>query len=375
MGKIHITSCFRRLPAALIVPAALCALILLAALGGCEEAREPAPSREPAVLPRITSRDEDNNVEIFKAVSPSTVFITTRQLRRDLFTMNVFEIPQGTGSGFIWSADGIIVTNAHVIEGADSIIVGLSNQSTWKAKVVGLAPSKDIAVLKIEAPQKMLKPLSIGDSDMLQVGRKVLAIGNPFGLDYTLTTGIISALGREIRSPNGRKIRGVIQTDAAINPGNSGGPLLDSTGRLIGINTAIIGPGGGSAGIGFAVPVNTVTKVVPELIKYGRVMRPVMGLGAVEDRIAQNLSIDGVIVMDVDPGKGAARAGLIGLTRAEDGRILIGDVIVAVEDMEVHNSDDLLSALEQRKPGDVVRVRTLRRGKNKTFQVRLSAAQ
>ncbi|MCZ6645772.1 MAG: trypsin-like peptidase domain-containing protein [SAR324 cluster bacterium] len=353
----------------------LAALALGIAVVGCEREAAQPPPRTPTVLPKITSSDEDNNVEIFKAVSPSTVFITSKQLRRDLFTMNVFEIPRGTGSGFVWSRDGIVVTNAHVIEGADSIMVSLADNTSWEAKVVGVAPSKDIAVLKINAPPEKLKPLPIGDSDMLQVGRKVLAIGNPFGLDYTLTTGIISALGREIISPNGRKIRGVIQTDAAINPGNSGGPLLDSTGRLIGVNTAIIGPGGGSAGIGFAVPVNTITKVVPELIAHGRLIRPVMGLGAVEDRSAQNLGIVGVIVMEVDAGKGAARAGMIGLTRSADGRILIGDVIVGVGDMAVRNSDDLLNAMEQHKPGDVVTVRTERRGEDKTFQVRLTSAQ
>lgn len=351
------------------------ALLVLAAAPGCEERKSALPSELPAVIPRITSSDEENNVEIFKRASPSTVFITNRQLTRDLFTMNVFEIPRGTGSGFIWSSDGIIVTNAHVIEGANSIIVGLSDQSTWEARLVGRALSKDIAVLKIDAPASILKPLPIGDSSNLEVGRKVLAIGNPFGLDYTLTTGIISALGREIISPNGRKIRNVIQTDAAINPGNSGGPLLDSTGRLIGINTAIIGPGGGSAGIGFAVPVNTVRKVVPELLRHGRMIRPVMGLDATEDRIAQNLDISGVIVMRVDPGKGAAKAGMAGLTRAADGRVMIGDVIVGINGREINNSDDLLNAMEQHQPGDVVKVKTLRRGKTRFFQVMLSAPQ
>jgi S1-C subfamily serine protease len=350
-------------------------LALTFGLAGCEARKEEPPSREPLVLPKITSRDEENNVEIFKRASPSTVFITNKQLRRDLFTMNVFEIPQGTGTGFIWSRDGTVITNAHVIEGANSIVVGLHDQSSWEAKVVGVAPEKDIAVLKIDAPPKRLTPLPIGDSDMLQVGRKVLAIGNPFGLDYTLTTGIISALGREITSPNGRKIRGVIQTDAAINPGNSGGPLLDSTGRLIGINTAIIGPGGGSAGIGFAVPVNTVTKVVPELIRHGRLIRPVLGVGIVEDRIAENLGITGVIVMNVEPGKGAEAAGMIGLQRANDGRVLIGDVIVALDKIEIGNSDDLLNAMEQYKPGDQVVVKTNRRGEINEFRVRLGAPQ
>ena len=353
----------------------MAALLLLLVVAGCEERKEAPLSQAPAVIPKITSRDEDNNVEIFKRASPSTVFITNRQLKRDLFTMNVFQIPRGAGTGFIWSKEGIIVTNAHVIEGADSIVVGLADNTTWEAKLVGRARAKDIAVLKIEAPPEKLKPLPIGNSDMLQVGRKVLAIGNPFGLDYTLTTGIISALGREIISPNGRKIRNVIQTDAAINPGNSGGPLLDSTGRLIGVNTAIIGPGGGSAGIGFAVPVNTVRKVVPELLRHGRIVRPVMGLDATEDRIAQNLGIDGVIVMNVDPGKGAAKAGMVGLTRGADGRIMIGDVIIGINDQVIKSSDDLLNAMEQYKPGDVVNIKTLRRGETRMFKVKLGAPQ
>ena len=350
-------------------------LLVLLAFAGCENRVQEPPSRQPLVVPKITSRDEENNVEIFKRASPSTVFITNKQLRRDLFTMNVFEIPQGTGTGFIWSTDGTVITNAHVIEGANSIMVGLNDNSTWEAVVVGVAPEKDIAVLKIEAPPERLRALPIGNSDLLEVGRKVLAIGNPFGLDYTLTTGIISALGREITSPNGRKIRGVIQTDAAINPGNSGGPLLDSTGRLIGINTAIIGPGGGSAGIGFAVPVNTVIKVVPELIAYGRLIRPVLGVGVVEDRIARNLGIVGVIVMNVEPRQGAGAAGMVGLQRSSDGRVLIGDVIIGVDKISIRNSDDLLNAMEQYKPGDEVKVKTNRRGKINSFKVRLGSPQ
>ena len=350
----------------------LIAIALAAGTSGCNLRSEEAPSEAPLVVPKITSSDEENNIEIFRRASPSTVFITNKQLRRDLFTMNVFEIPRGTGSGFIWSRDGIIVTNAHVIQGASSIVVGLSDHSIWEATVVGVAPEKDIAVLKIDAPAEKLPPLPIGKSENLQVGQKVLAIGNPFGLDYTLTTGIVSALGREITSPNGRTIRGVIQTDAAINPGNSGGPLLDSSGRLIGINTAIIGPGGGSAGIGFAVPVNTVRQVVPDLIRYGRIIRPVLGVGIVEDRIAKQLGITGVIVMNVEAGKGAAKAGLTGLKQDRNGRITLGDVIVAVDGAPVETSDDLLTILERHKAGEVVTVKTERRDGSKEFRVRLS---
>lgn len=349
-----------------------CGLLLLLVTAGCRPNQTPQPSTAPDVIPQITSSDEENNVEIFRRASPSTVFITSKTRRRDPFTLNIFEIPRGTGSGFIWSTKGHIITNAHVIEGASSIVVGLSDQTTYDATVIGVAPDKDIAVLKIEVPPERLRPLPIGDSDSLQVGRKVLAIGNPFGLDYTLTTGIVSALGREITAPSGRKIRGVIQTDAAINPGNSGGPLLDSTGRLIGINTAIIGPGGGSAGIGFAVPVNIVRKVVPELIQYGRLRRPVLGVEVVDDRIAANLKVEGVIVMDVTPNSGADRAGMIGLQRARDGRIIVGDIIVKIDSFTVKNSDDLLNALEQFKPGDAVSVGTVRNGTESTLRVRLS---
>ena len=351
----------------------LIAVALAAVISGYNLRSEEARNDAPLVVPKITFSDEENNVEIFRRASPSTVFITNKQLRRDLFTMNVFEIPQGTGSGFIWSREGIIVTNAHVIQGASSIVVGLSDHSLWEAKIVGVALEKDIAVLKIDAPAEKLPPLPIGRSEHLQVGQKVLAIGNPFGLDYTLTTGIVSALGREITSPNGRTIRGVIQTDAAINPGNSGGPLLDSSGRLIGINTAIIGPGGGSAGIGFAVPVSTVRQVVPDLIRFGRIIRPVLGVGIVEDRIAQRLGIKGVIVMSVEPGKGAAKAGLIGLKQDRNGRITLGDVIVAVDGAPVESSDDLLTILEGHKAGEVVTVKTERRNGSKEFRVRLSA--
>ncbi|MCH9045628.1 MAG: trypsin-like peptidase domain-containing protein [SAR324 cluster bacterium] len=343
-----------------------------ALLWACDSRREVALEPPSVVTPQITSTDEANNIQIFKNASPSTVFVTNNQLRRDLVTLNVFEIPQGTGTGFVWNREGYVITNSHVVEGASSVSVGLAAGTTRKARLVGLAPAIDIAVLKIDAPPEQLQPLPLGDSNELQVGQKVLAIGNPFGLDFTLTTGIISALGREISAPNGRRIRGVIQTDAAINPGNSGGPLLDSTGRLIGVNTAIIGPGGGSAGIGFAVPINSVAKAVPQIIRHGRVIRPVLGIGVVLDRIARELGITGAIVMNTVPGNGAHRAGIIGVQREPDGRIVIGDVIVRIDDFPVNDSDDLLNALEHYNPGDVVSVKTVRKGEEKTFQVRLS---
>jgi S1-C subfamily serine protease len=346
-------------------------LALLAAPTGCRRQLDEPPPSAPTAIPQITSTDEENNVAIFKSAFRSVVNITNKQLRRDLFTLNVFEIPQGTGSGFVWNDEGIIVTNAHVVEGASSILVGLWDQSIYEAALVGIARDKDIAVLRIDARRDKLSPMPVGDSDDLEVGRKVLAIGNPFGLDSTLTTGIISALGREINSPTGRTIRGVIQTDAAINPGNSGGPLLDSQGRVIGINTAIIGPGGGSAGIGFAVPVNILKKVVPELIRYGREIRPVLGVSIIDDQIARRFGVQGVIVQGVQRGSGAAEAGLTGMRRTPDGRIALGDVIIGVGGNPVRSTDDFLDALEQFRPGDVVAVETLRSGERHSFKVRL----
>ncbi|HEX9843699.1 MAG TPA: trypsin-like peptidase domain-containing protein [bacterium] len=343
-------------------------------LTGCERRSEPppAPSTQPLVTPQITSTDEQNNIEIFKRAAPAVVFITNNQLRRDLMTLNVFEIPQGTGSGIVWNRDGYIVTNSHVVEGASSISVGIGAETTYKARLVGQAPSLDLAVLRIDVPASQLHALPLGDSSHLQVGQKVLAIGKPFGLDSTLTTGIISALGREISSPNGRRIRDVIQTDAAINPGNSGGPLLDSTGRVIGINAAIIGPGGGSAGIGFAVPINSVAKIVPQLIAHGRVIRPVLGVNVVGDRIARDLGISGAIVLSVVRGSPAAEAGIQGVRRASDGQLIINDVIVKLDNFSVGDSDDLLNALEHYRPGDTVQLHTLRGKQQKTFTLRLA---
>jgi len=316
--------------------------------------------------------DEQNNIDIFKRSSPAAVYITNLQLQRDLFSLNVTEIPAGTGTGIVWSKDGYVITNFHVVEDANRVAVGLTDQTQWEAKIVGVAPDKDLAVLKIDAPPDKLFPLPLGDSDKLEVGRKVLAIGNPFGLDSTLTTGVISALGREIQSPNGRRIRDVIQTDAAINPGNSGGPLLDSSGRLIGINSAIIGPSGANAGIGFAVPINTVKKVVPDLIRYGRENRPVLGISTAIDPLARQLGVEGVIVVDVMRGGGAARAGMQGVRRTPNGRTELGDVIVAVDGVKVQDNDELLTQLEKHKAGDTVTVTTVRRGGEHKFQVTLS---
>lgn len=323
----------------------------------------------------FATEDEANSTEIFRKASPAVVFVTNKALRRDMFSLNVHEIPRGSGSGFVWDPSGLIVTNYHVIAGAHRLTVTLQDQSEFDAEVIGVAPEKDLAVLRIENPPAGLTRLPVGDSSELSVGRKVLAIGNPFGLDTTLTTGVVSALGREIRAPGNRTIRGVIQTDAAINPGNSGGPLLNSLGQLVGVNTAIYSPSGASAGIGFAIPVNTVREVVPQLISYGRMLRPIMGLELASDRWIRRYRIEGLPVVRVFQGLPAEQAGIRGAYRNARGEILLGDIIVAVNGKPMRSNDDYLSLLETRKPGDVVTV-TLRNGdRQREVSVTLTESQ
>lgn len=317
--------------------------------------------------------DEKNNIKVFRNANSSAVWVTTSQLQQDFFSLNVHEIPTGTGTGFIWDRSGLIVTNFHVIQKASKISITLSDRSVWEAIVIGIAQDKDLALLKIDAPYEKLKPIQVGDSNDLEVGRKVLAIGNPFGLDATLTVGVVSALGRQIKSITGRKIKGVIQTDAAINPGNSGGPLLNSAGELIGVNTAIYSPSGGSAGIGFAIPVNTVKKIIPQLLKYGKMIRPVLGINTAEDGIARRYGIRGVIVVDVFSSSPAYFAGISGLKRRTDGNLKLGDVIIKIDQYKVQTNDDLLSALENFKVGDVVRVYTEKNGRTRHYDVKLAS--
>ncbi|HYN21859.1 MAG TPA: trypsin-like peptidase domain-containing protein, partial [Thermoanaerobaculia bacterium] len=286
----------------------------------------------------------------------------------------VQEIPQGSGSGFIWDRQGHVVTNFHVIQNASGAQVTLADQSTWDAELVGGAPEKDLAVLRIKAPQARLRPLPLGSSDDLRVGQSVFAIGNPFGLDQTLTTGIVSALGREIQSVAGVPIRDVVQTDAAINPGNSGGPLLDSAGRLIGVNTAIFSPSGAYAGIGFAIPEHSVRWVVPDLIRYGRVNRPTLGIQPAPDAWNRQLGIEGALILNVTPGSGADEAGLRGTRQSRGRRIELGDILQSIDGKPVKDSGDLLLILEEKKAGDVVRVGILRGDRKLEVRVRLSAA-
>jgi len=328
-----------------------------------------------AVTPRgDLAADEKATIEIFQQASPSVVYVSPMALRRDWFTLNVFEVPKGTGSGFIWDRQGHIVTNFHVIQGASGVRVTLVDNSSWEASLVGTAPDKDLAVLHIDAPPSKLKPIAIGTSHDLQVGQKVFAIGNPFGLDYTLTTGIVSALNREIRSVTGRTIQGVIQTDAAINPGNSGGPLLDSAGRLIGVNTAIYNPSI-SAGIGFAVPVDVVNRVVPQIIAHGKVVRPGLGVAVAHDSLAKRLNIEGVVILKVSPNSAAERAGLRGIRQTPSGQLLLGDVIVKVADKPTPTVDALLNALEQFHVGQTVELTILREGRLVRVKVTLQAIE
>ena len=322
--------------------------------------------------------DEANTIDIFKQASPSVVYITnSRLVRRSFYSLNPQEVPQGSGSGFIWSRDGYVVTNFHVIQQASRLTVTLQDGNAYQAELVGAEPDKDLAVLRIDAPEDKLIPLAIGDSSLLEVGRKVIAIGNPFGLDTTLTVGVVSALGREIDSMSRRKIRDVIQTDAGINPGNSCGPLLNSLGQLIGVNTAIYSPSGASSGIGFAIPVNIVKKIVPDLINYGRVQTPSLGIALLPLQYAEyyrnNSQVQGVIVMDVIEGGSPEREGMRGLRESARG-ILLGDVITAIDGEVVNNEDDLLNALEKHRAGDVVTVTTRRDSESRQYRIELQAS-
>jgi S1-C subfamily serine protease len=316
--------------------------------------------------------DEQTTIEVFEKFSPSVVHVTNLARGRDRWTLDIAEIPQGTGSGFIWDQSGHVVTNFHVVQNADSASVTLKDGKTYAATIVGIAPDKDLAVLHIDAPAGRLVPLPVGSSSNLKVGQKVLAIGNPFGLDQTLTTGIISALGREIKSVTQRPISDVIQTDASINPGNSGGPLLDSAGRLIGINTAIYSPSGANAGIGFAVPVDTINAIVPQLIKNGKIMRPGLGINPASDLAAARNGIDGVVILDVSPGGAADSAGIVGARRLGNSAT-VGDVIVGIDGTEIHHLNDLYKALDSHKVGDTVDVVVANQGARRTVKVTLQA--
>lgn len=309
-------------------------------------------------------------IDLFESAAPSVVFITTTSLTKRGWSMDVTEIPQGSGTGFMWDNNGHIVTNFHVLEGGNKFTVTLADQTSYDAEVVGYEPSKDLAVLKIKSMEK-LEGLPKGRSSNLKVGQFAYAIGNPFGFDQTLTTGVISALGREITAANGRKIYDVIQTDAAINPGNSGGPLLDSRGRLIGVNTAIYSPSGAYSGIGFSIPVDEVKRVIPDLIAFGRVNRPVMGIILVNQA---NLRVPGAMIRSVREGSPADRAGLQGLERAQNGQVMAGDIITEISGKSVESNEDLIQILEKYKPDDEIELKFDRRGEMKLARLRLMSS-
>jgi S1-C subfamily serine protease len=326
---------------------------------------------EQATPRTVTARgdlaaDEKTTIELFEHARDSVVFITTKAQVRDYWTRNVFTVPRGAGSGFIWDAAGHVITNYHVIENASEASVKLADGRSYQALLVGVSPAHDIAVLRIGVGFRRPPAVPIGRSADLKVGQKVFAIGNPFGLDWTLTTGIVSALDRSLGGEKGGTIEHLIQTDAAINPGNSGGPLLDSAGRLIGITTAIYSPSGASAGIGFAVPVDTVNRVVPQLIAGGKYVRPVVGIEGDEGlntRLKRLMGVEGVVILRVAPGSAADIVGLKGATISPDGGIVPGDVITAVDGKPVDLVGKLLARLDEHRIGDRVPLEVLRAGR------------
>ncbi|HET6425783.1 MAG TPA: trypsin-like peptidase domain-containing protein [Planctomycetaceae bacterium] len=338
-----------------------------------------ASSAPRVVTPRgDLAASERSTIEIFESASPSVVHITSLAVRRDL-NFNELRLPEGTGTGFVWDDQGHIVTNYHVIRSGNRARVTLSDNSPWDARLVGVEPDKDLAVLKIDAPPGKLRAIPVGTSGDLKVGQNVFAIGNPFGLDQTLTTGVIGGLGREIQSQSNQTIEGVIQTDAAINPGNSGGPLLDSAGRLIGVNTAIYSPTGTNAGIGFAVPVDIVNDVVPQLIKHGRIDRPTerpgLGVTLVSDEIARKMEIaSGALVAKVHDGSAAMEAGVRSPYQDRAGEWHV-DVITSLAGQKIDSVDDISKALRNRKVGETVPLILQRDGEEVTLSITLQPLQ
>jgi putative serine protease PepD len=334
----------------------------------------PATSTAAVADPALAT-DEENNIEVYKAASPGVVYIQSSTTVRD-WTGFFAREAQGAGSGSIIDTQGDILTNYHVIEDAEKLTVSFGGGKSYPARVVGKDPDTDLAVIRLlEQPKEPMTVVPLGDSDHLVVGQKVLAIGNPFGLDRTLTTGVISGLERPLQTENKRQIEGAIQTDAAINPGNSGGPLLDSHGRMIGINSQIESPSGASAGVGFAIPVSIAKRVVPELIKNGSIQHPKLGI---ESQSIESLGHQdelpvsyGVLILGTQRGGPAANAGLQGLSQTEDG-IVLGDIIVSIDGEKVSNNNDMLRALDKHKLGDAVKVEVVRHGRRTVVPVQLT---
>jgi S1-C subfamily serine protease len=345
----------------------------------CASILVPVSVSARPVAPRGTlSAEEQVTIDIFEKSKRSVVYISTSELVRDLWTRNVHSIPRGTGSGFVWDERGDIVTNYHVIEGASAARVRLNDGRDYAATLVGASAFHDLAVLRIKVPSNPPPPLPLGTSGDLRVGQRVYAIGNPFGLDWTLTTGIVSALDRALDGGDGNTVEHLIQTDAAINPGNSGGPLLDSAGRVIGMNTAIYSPSGASAGIGFAVPIDTINRVAPALVAYGRYTPPSLGIeidGDLNDLLSERLNVEGVFVLKVNPKGPAAAAGLHAARLERDGTLVPGDVIVAVGGRSVASVSKLQARLDDFRPGDRVKLEILRGGRRMSVEATLAAGR
>jgi len=340
-------------------------------LGSAFSISSPANITDPSL-----ASDEQNNIEVYKAIAPSVVYIQSTTTVRDFFGLFA-EAREGAGSGSIIDEQGDILTNFHVIADAEKLTVSLGSGKNYPARVIGKDPDTDLAVIRLlEPPKESMTMIPLGDSDKLMVGQKVLAIGNPFGLDRTLTTGVISGLQRPIRAQNGRQIEGAIQTDASINPGNSGGPLLDSHGRMIGINSQIESPSGASAGVGFAIPVNIAKRIVPQLVRSGYVQRPKLGVTTRDVESFSNqvrLPVSyGTLIWNVQPGGPAANAGLRGLAQTEDGDVELGDIIVAIDGQKIGNNDDLYRTLDKHQVGDTVNVEIVRNGRRMKVPVRLT---
>ena len=333
---------------------------------------EKAP---PGISEPSAVSDEQNSIEVYKTLSPGVAFITTTSYQQDMF--NDVEESRGSGSGSVIDAQGHILTNYHVIEATQKLNVSLGGAKTYPAEIVGSDPDTDLAVIKITPPQEGLTIIQFSDSDKLVVGQKVLAIGNPFGLDRTLTTGVISGLQRPIRGRNNRPIEGAIQTDASINPGNSGGPLLDKYGKMIGINSQIYSRTGGSVGVGFAIPVNIAQRIVPQLIQFGEVRRPKLGatlfsLAQLREQGAQLPIQNGLLIRSLAPGGAAERAGLRAISRTTGG-VTLGDIITSVDGEKVSDSDDLYRLLDKKQINDTIQVEIVRDGKTSVVPVKLSS--
>lgn len=331
-------------------------------------------SKVPLTTNNDLTEEEKQNISIFENVKDSVVFISVHQQVVDYWGMSTFDIPKGAGSGFVWDKDGYIVTNFHVIMNADKAVVTLKNGSKYQATLVGSAPSYDIAVLKIKPVKNLLKPVDLGSSKNLKVGQTVYAVGNPFGLDWTMTKGIISALDRSMYATNGEAIRHMIQTDASINPGNSGGPLLDSRGNVIGVNNMILSPSGANAGIGFSIPIDTVKRVVNSIIKKGSYVRPAIGISVnsrINELYKEYSGKNGVVVVDVQPNTSAAKNKLRATSEDQKGLITFGDVIISLNSKRVESIEDLYGLLDEYKSGDTVTLEILRESKNEKIDIEL----